>query len=721
MNTKAVIAVLGFLLVECTAASTWAQSIVATSKVANAKFISEKIVIDGRLTEPAWQGAEANDGFIQREPEEGKPASERTEVRLLYTTEMLYIGVVCHDKTPDKILVNDIRKDFNQGEQDSFGIILDTFLDRRNGYYFMTTPVGGQRDSQFFNEGRINTESWDGVWYVESRRTEDGYVIEIGIPFRTLRFKRVHQQQWGAQFFRGIRRNQEWNYWAPLPRRMNASSGVSLAGTVTGIENVTPGRNLQIKPYGVAGMKRIGAGSDSKADLNAGLDLKYGVTPGLILDLTANTDFSHVEADPQQVNLTRFPLFFEEKREFFLENAGIFQFGSLTSSEALLFHSRTIGLQDGKTIPILGGARLTGRAGRNYIGLLNMQTRPEESFAATNFSVARLRRDILGNSDVGLIFLNKRSSLPQDHNRSYGADANFAFLNTTLKFNGLLARTETPGRTGSDEIAKLDGEYGDNLVRVQGSYLQVGENFNPEMGFVRERGRRIFHQEFEFKPRLRPETPVGSFLRDIIFQMTSEYALFLNQQTHSKLYRPQLNFQFRDGSNFLIQYTQNFDRPTESFRLPFSVTVPAGDYRFNTVNVTFNSNRSKPVSGNAGFNTGDFYGGTRLETKLGAVFRPNYKFSSTVDYTRNKVRLPQGDFATNLIGARIDYSFNPKMFLNTFIQYNSETRKVSSNIRFRLVHRPLSDIYLVYNEARDRAGSGTDWSVALKYTHLLNF
>ena len=355
----------------------WAQAPQSNGKrVALAKFTDQKITVDGSLDEPAWQTAELNGGFLQQDPKEGEPASESTEFRVLYDKEYLYIGAFCHDRTPERIVINDISRDFDTINEDYFAVVLDTFNDDRNGYYLATTAVGGQKDSQIFDEGRTNNVSWDGVWFVEARKGEDGYTVEMAIPFKTLRFGRQREQVWGAHFYRRMRGRNESTYWSLPPRRYSLTRAIPFAGELQGIANVEPGRNLQVKPYALLGAKRLGSrGEDAEPDFDGGLDLKYGVTPGLTLDLTVNTDFSHVEADTQQVNLTRFPLFFQEKREFFLENAGIFGFGALTNQEALLFHSRTIGLEGGQPIPILGGARLSGRAGETYVGLLNMQTR----------------------------------------------------------------------------------------------------------------------------------------------------------------------------------------------------------------------------------------------------------------------------------------------------------------------------------------------------------
>jgi hypothetical protein len=692
----------------------------SSKRATTARFTDAVITVDGRLDEAAWETAEVTAGFTQREPEEGKPSTQLTEVRVLYNHDTLYIAANCHDDAPQGIIINEIRRDFGLDQQDYFGMILDTFDDDRNGYHLTVTPIGGQRDVQFSNGGREQTISWDGVWYAEGQRGEDGYTIEVAIPFRTLRFSRAPVQVWGVQFFRSIRRNNEFAYWTEIPRRYTAMQSVSLAGELRGIENVEPGRNLQVKPYGLLGVRKL-AGQDHDGDYDGGFDMKYGLTSSLTLDLTVNTDFSHVEADSQPVNLTRFPTFFQEKRDFFLENAGIFRFGDLGSNEALLFHSRTIGLERGQPIPILGGARVTGRVGGTYLGLLNMQTRSEERTPATNFTVARVRRDILSNSDVGVMFLNRQSRMDDDYNRSFGVDANLQFFARALRISGAAAKTTTPALDGDDDLLHIEGEYESNLVRFLSSTLDLGENFNPEMGFVRDVDRRIVHHEFELKPRFSPDHRIGALIRDINLRTNHEHTLLHTGGTESKVLRPELTFFFREGSTFAVQYQQNFERFEEDFDLPNDVVLPPGDYRFNRTNLIFTSDQSKPIWGTAAIRWGEFYSGKRTEKEVEFAFRPNYRLSTSLSYTRNDADLPQGFFTTHEVAIRADYTFTPKMFLNSFIQYNNEDDRLNSNIRFRLIHRPLSDIYVVYNDVRNRRDGTADWGLTLKYTHLLNF
>ena len=704
-------------------------------KVVTAVFTESKITIDGELHEPAWQTAEPATDFIQRDPTEGASASERTEVRVLFDRDNLYIAAHCYDRTPERILIRDITRDFGiMGimQQDNFGLILDTFHDHRSGFAFTTTPAGGQLDLQILDETRDVNQNWDGVWHVESRIQKDGWTAEFAIPFKTLRFNNNDKEAdsiWGIQFFRRIRRRNELSWWTPVPRRFTGWY-VSLSGELRGLEEIRQGRNLKVKPYFLGGMKRYDSRrTGTKGDWDGGLDVKYGLTPGLTLDLTLNTDFSQVEADTQQVNLTRFPLFFPEKRDFFLENAGIFRLGETYSAgesrsqEVIPFFSRKIGLSaDREPIPILGGVRLSGRAGPYYLGLLDIQTRSEGATAANNLAVGRLRRDFLGNFDAGVMFINRQSGQPNDYNRLIGGDVNLRF-SRDLKMNAVLAKTQTPGRAGADGFGKVEMLWQTNLIRLLGSYMDLQKNFQPDAGFVRRPGRRILHNEFGLRQRLSRETRVGSFLREIFPLVISDYAILPDGKTETKLLQPQLRFEFQDGSIIETDYVRHFERLTEPFKTgpDKNIAIPVGDYRFNEFLVSFTGNKSKAFSSNASYSNGDFFTGRKRSVIVGGSFQPGYHLATNVNYERDDVKLREGSFSTNLVNWEINCSFNPRMFLNALIQYNSDTHAVSSNIRFRLIHHPLSDLFVVYNEQRDVRREQSDRQISLKYTHLFNF
>ncbi|MEY4608773.1 MAG: hypothetical protein RL625_990, partial [Gemmatimonadota bacterium] len=357
--------------------------------------------IDGVLDEPEWRAAEVLTDFRQQLPNTGRPATFRTEVRVLYDADQLYIAAENFDPEPQRAISAGLERDFNTGDSDIFGLALDTFHDRRNAFLFAINPMGGVRDEQVFNDSRTVVEAWEGIITLKTRMTDSSWIAELAIPMRTLRFDgTLPIQEWGVNFIRRVRRVNETSYWAPLERQYRLHR-MSKAGTMTGLEGIQPGRNLQVKPY-LVGSDSRGAQVPTTAlgtARDAGLDVKYGLTPSMTLDATYNTDFSQVEVDQEQVNLTRFSLFFPERREFFIENAGSFIFGDTEERnyrmgagprDFTLFNSRQIGLTaDGRPIPIVGGGRISGRAGAWELGVLDMQTQASEALPAENFGVVR--------------------------------------------------------------------------------------------------------------------------------------------------------------------------------------------------------------------------------------------------------------------------------------------------------------------------------------------
>src|SRR5436309_15517718 len=497
------------------------------------------IALDGSLDEEAWRQAQPAAAFLQAEPHEGQPATELTEVRVVFDRDALYIGAVCHDAAEATLIVNDIRKDFNSAEQDSFELILDTFADRRNGFVFMTNAAGAKFDAQIANEGREVNPSWDAVWTVAVKRGSDGWSVEMRIPFKTLRFERGSGRIWGVNFSRRIRRKNEIDYWSPVPRVYNLYRA-GFGGTLEGLPDAAQGSNLRVKPWVSANSTRaLGGTFDDGARI--GLDAKYGVTPSLTLDMTVRPDFAQAEADEQQVNLTQFSLFFPEKREFFLENSGMFYFGDIPresrvgnarfsppEEEMLLFFSRRIGLTDaGEEIPIAAGGRLTGRAGRYGVGAMTIQTESDGGRAGDNYTVLRGRRDILRNSDIGAIFLSRQSSRAAgDQNEVAGADFNFRFVRA-FSLNGFLTRSFTPGAAGGETAGKGSATWNDNFVHAQYSLLSVGDHFRDDIGFIKRTGVRKHFVDFGIRPRPAWMRKIG--LRE--FDPATRYNSYTDQST----------------------------------------------------------------------------------------------------------------------------------------------------------------------------------------------
>jgi hypothetical protein len=694
------------------------------------------VTLDGTLDETAWAAAPVAKDFIQNDPDEGAPATYDTEVRVVYDDEAIYFGVLARDDQPGLLTISDIKKDFNTGTSDGFRVVLDTFADRRNGYQFATNPAGAKWDAQMANEGRENNANWDGIWEVSARVTETGWTAELKIPFKTLKFDRADPQTWGVNFERKIRRLNEDSYWSPLPR-IYSLERVSLAGTIEGMRSVRPGRNLRFKPYALGSTNSI-TGFDTIRNGEAGFDVKYGLTSGTTWDFTVNTDFSQVEADEQQVNLSRFSLFFPEKRDFFLENSGVYQFGGggggggggaaggrqNGSQDMRLFFSRRIGLSDaGEVIPILAGTRLTGRAGDYTMGALNIQQRDAGRVPSTNFTALRMRRDILANSDVGVMMLNKDES-GSHYNRVAGVDANFRFGFLTM--DAYAVRTFSPSEyipgTGEEFAARGHANYQTRTWQFRGFYNVIGERFNDEMGFVPRVGvnnglmfvGRAFRPEWLSRIGIRETRPHWQME---IFQRRDGLGL------ESRYQDWHLPFNFHDGGFLEVGVNPN----VEEVRVPFTINtargvrVDPGRYEFNEWFFLWRTNSAARFSFDSRYSIGEFYDGYRRGYTFGPAVRVNEHFNASVNLQVNDIDVSNGSFVSTLVTSRVNYNFNTRMFVNALLQYNTDSRQLSSNLRFNIIHRPLSDIFIVYNERHDERTDRIDRAFIAKMTYLFAF
>jgi hypothetical protein len=706
--------------------------------------VDEGPVLDGVLDDAIWQQASVIDEFVQQEPEEGAPATERTEVLILYDAENLYVGVRAYDSDPSGIISTEMRRDSNRIlDEDSFQIILDTFNDSRSGYMFVTSPYGAKLEQQISDEGQSGRGSfggtsstvnrdWDGVWDVAVGTMPNGWTAEIAIPMVTVRFPDSMRQSWGINFMRNIRRKNEQVFWAPIPQAYGLTR-ISLAGSLTDLEDLNRGLDLRVKPFVVGGGKRtLDEGNTTERDI--GLDVKYGITAGLNLDLTLNTDFAQAEIDDERVNLTRFPLFFPEKREFFLENAGQFNVGSTGATRPIadLFFSRRIGLSNtGAHVPVIGGARLTGKVGRNNVAILDVQTDDALGQPGENFFVARYGRDILARSRIGAIFINKQTNLfdqapasLDSFNRTFGADMTLS-LHPAFAVSGFLAQTSSPGITDDQRGGYLNATWRDSSWRVYGEISDLQDNFNPEVGFVPRLGIQTKKAHFEYNPR-----PDRFGIR-VLEPMVN--AVFTEDQTGRLLTRQihnMLGIRFQNGARALFWYNDWFERLDQPFtvvRRPpeegGDVVVEAGRYNFGDWRFSFNSNPARRVYASVSYGPQGFYDGTRTDTNFTLGTRLTEQFSAETQHSRNDVDLPGGAFVTSVTSFRIDYAMSPTVSLRTLTQYNSLTEQWSTAVRFRYTYMPGSDLYIVYDEVqRDATGliELQDRQLILKLTYLMS-
>ena len=703
---------------------------------------TEPIKVDGRLDEQAWAKAEAATDFRMESPQEGAPASERTEVRVLFDDKNIYFGIRAFDSEPDKINARELTRDANFANDDKIEILLDTNHDRRNAYRFAVNPLGMQQDALITDEGRFINLTWDAAWLSAGRVDDDGYTVEIAIPLTSLRYKEG-LDAWGFNVARIIKRRNEENLWTSW-RIAFGLERVSQAGELTGLEELRRRRLLEFKPY-ITGAWRQGApligrpGYDAGARATGGLEVaRIGLTPSLTAEVTINPDFGQAEVDQQVINLSRFSVFFPERRDFFLENAGVFQFGREEINQ--LFFTRRIGLtENGEPLPIDYGAKITGKIGQYNVGFLQVQTRelnsecsagippsagcnPDSFIPRRQYTVARVKRDLFKRSSIGAMFVDRQGGREggaiTEYNRGAGVDLD---LNVTdyWRVSGFLMGTATPGVHSSFLSGRATSYYEDNLFRSILVYESIGKNFNPEMGFIERGGIKQYFGQAAYKPRPK----FLPFVQQMEFETQLEYYEDNNTRP-GKLSTRQTELswetQFRNSSVLFFRPVEDVtDVLTEPFEIRPGVVIPKGAYRFNRPRVSFASNQSRRVVFTASEKWGDFYSGARSETQAGLTLRPNRSLLVELVDTYNRVRLPQGNFSTNLFGGRISYNFSRRLLTSAFVQLNSAAQLSSLNFRLRYIFRPYSDLFVIYNQTTGRGLERPSHQLQFKLTYYL--
>ena len=707
--------------------------------IVRATRIAEPIIVDGQLDDPAYQQIQAISGFVQQLPDEGEPATEPTDVWLLFDDQNVYLSARCWDSHPERMIANERTRDARAiWRNEMVSVLFDTFHDRRNGFSFGVTPLGGLIDNVVTDERDVNLD-WNTVWDAQANIFDQGWTFEMVIPFKSLRFPEGGGEQvWGINISRRVQWKNENSYLSPVPRSLDRRGmlQVSAAATMVGIETPANLRNLEIKPYAISGaLTDRDAVPVQSNDLtgDVGLDVKYGVTQSLIADFTANTDFAQVEADEQQVNLTRFSLFFPEKREFFLEGQGIFAFGDPApttrrrdvrpSDTPVMFFSRRIGLEGGEPVPIKAGGRMTGRAGAYSVGLLNIQTGDSEAADAlsTNFSVVRLKRDVLRRSNVGVIY-TRRSRLADGDgvNQVYGADLNLRFYDT-VGLSTYYAKSDTPGLDGSDASYRGRFEYNGDRYGVELEHLTVDEDFNPEIGFLRRDDFRRNFAQLRFSPR-----PYSiPWLRRLIFQSSYDYITDTAGVLTTREGKLRFEMDLENSDRWHVEYTDSFEGLLEDFEIADDFVLPIGGYSFRDVRTEYEMGPQRRVSGRLIFSRGSFFSGDRTEVGYEGrvVVTPGLAVEPRISV--NDVSLLQGPFTTTLVGTRTSYTVSPRMFFAALLQYNSSNDSLDTNIRFRWEYQPGSDLFVVYSDGRDTGFDGfprlQNRSFVVKFTRLFRF
>jgi hypothetical protein len=718
----------------------------------------QRPVLDGRVSEDVWLKVTPYSKFVQQDPLEGAPASENTEVRILIDKENLYIGVICFETDPSQIVVNQSRRDADLNDTDSIQVIFDTFHDRQNGFVFGTNPMGVQADGQVAGEGQTSgaqrgagafgaagggaqrggisgfNSNWDGDWSVKSAITERGWEAEFAIPLRTLRYSPGSNRTWGFNVQRNIRRHNEQSFLAPIPRGYNLFR-VSLAAPLTGL-SLPARRDLKLIPFvSVAADRDYTVSQKYEGDPSAGFDLKWGITPQLTADVTVNTDFAQIEADDEQINLTRFPAFFPEKRQFFLENASVFQFGNPQQID--YFFSRRIGLSpSGVPIDIVAGSRVTGKVGTWNVGVMDIQTEETTDARtgrliapANNFAVARMQREV-GRSNYGAIFVNRNATTDAgegtDWNRVYGVDAAVQ-LSPNGKFFGFFGRSDTEGSTGSDYSGRAFYNYNNPTWSLYAGHAVVGEDFNAEVGFV----PRVGVQRADWRVGYQ-----GPALKNSFFRRTSPHTsgfAFLNLDGRMETLYWHLHFfemQLQNGGRIGYEINLNSDRPLTPFTIAEEygrdpVTIPPGYYPWTEGLVSFIWDQSAPVFFDVRITHGGYYDGTSVGTQSNVGARWGERLRATVGINSDKVDLPYGKFTTLLMPVKVTWAFNPLTTLAALVQYNNQTQTLSSNVRLAILDRSGTGLFVVYNDKRDTTPFTPDVqlgrSFIVKYARLFDF
>ena len=678
--------------------------------------VVEPLTIDGTLDERVYQEVPALSDFIQVEPIYRAAPTERTEAWVLFDDDYVYVSARCWDSAPEsRWVANEMRRDsMNVLQNENFAILIDPFYDRRSGIILNINVLGGRMDGQMTDE-RPDTYSgdWNPIWELRTGRFEQGWTVEAAIPFRSLRYRPGRAQIWGLNLRRYVKWKNEVAFLSPVSegRGIAGIFQSSMAATLVGLEAPETGSaNLEIKPYAIADLTGARTGTTGIADelgADVGLDMKYGVTQNLVADVTVNTDFAQVEADEQQVNLTRFSLFFPEKREFFLENQGLFAFGGAGTSAVggggstpVLFYSREIGLSRGVELPIDVGGRLTGRVGTFSLGVLSIQTGdgPGGTTPATNFSVVRLRRDMFRRSSVGAIFTGRSvSRAGTGSTETYGLDAFLSFYEN-LNINTYWAQTSTPGLRGDERSYRAQLDYDGDRYGLQAERLVVGDKFNPEVGFLRRDDFERSFGSFRFSPRPRSIAAIRKFSWEGRFDYITDRTGVLETREA----QGQFGIEFENSDEFSVSYTQSHEFLDRPFSIAPDVTIPVGGYSSQDVNISFTLGLQRTLSGTMSVQRGRFFGGEKTSVSFtGGRLEVTPQLSVAPSLSFNWVDLPAGRFTTELVTARTTYTVTPLMFVSALLQYNSSADSVGTNVRLRWEYQPGSELFVVYDEQRD--------------------
>ena len=661
---------------------------------------SSSINLDGLLDEPSWENATPATDFIQRELEEGSPATEKTEVKILYDKENLYIGVICYDKEPGKIIHNELIVDGELENDDNFSLILDTFNDKRSGFYFCINPNGARQDGKISSRSSMRSyggvnEDWNGIWDVAANIADYGWSAEIVIPFKTLRFPHNEIQNWGINFRRKIARKNEEILWCSW-RRDDGLFQLTKSGMLCNLKDIKRGKHIEFKPYTLGGMEK--EEGEHNNNLKYGLDVKYPLTSDLTLDLTTFTDFAQVEADRTRINLTRFDLYYPEKRDFFLEGAEIFEFGTQYTSP---FYSRRIGLSpEREQVPILGGVKLTGKTGSYNLGIINMQTDKKNDYPSSNYSIVRIKKDVLEKSYIGFIATNLYNA---DKNKNQALGIDFAYItnkflkNKNFEISGYLADSNTNGVNHGTRSGRFFMLYENDLLYVNLLHDVVGENYKPEIGFVQRGGIKQNTAGIAFASR-----SLIPYSQKIWCRQDTDYITDMNNRllTRTMKFMP-VYLIMKTNDVFYFSVNNSYEYLDEDFNIFSDFKIPQGIYEwwYNVINMS--SSPTRPLSFDFDYQWGDFYNGKRTLYDTGINYKLNRYLSFTSNMTFNNISFHTKHFEAKEYLLRLNINFSPRLTSRTYIQWNNEDEIANINFRIHFIPKIGSDLFFVYNHLFD--------------------
>jgi len=654
-----------------------------------------RIAVDGLLNEPDWLETPSVGEIVQREPKPGEKASEPTEVKLLYDSANLYIGVTCYDSEPSRVVATQMARDADLSVDDHIDIVIDTYRDRRNGFYFATNPLGALVDGLIIENGQLNIE-WDAIWEARTRRFDRGWTAEFAIPFKSLGFNKG-QQEWGFNFSRTIKRKIEEDRWASARLDVRFFQ-VSEAGEISGFKEVKQGRGLDIRPF-VSGKALHSDALGNDVSSKAGVDIFYNITPSLKWTTTLNTDFAETEVDNRQINLTRFPLFFPEKRAFFLENTGVFSFGN-GSSDLIPFFSRRIGLLEGQEVPILAGTKLTGTAGPYNLGVLAVRTRDSDLVDAKSFFVGRVKRSIFKQSYIGGIY-TEGNPANDGSSRTFGGDLRLftsSFLKRDQNFGveAFALKTNNEAASGKDSSYGFAVSYPNDLWSLRLDWRHIGENFRPALGFVPRAGVNSLNIAAEFDPRPKNFLNVRQMFHEFFF---TRFTRLDKGQTESwRLFTAPINYSLNSGEHIEFNYAPQFERLFEPFEIARGVVLPPGDYRFTRWRAEVFTASKRPWKVDATWWFGSYWSGHADEVNTAFQYKLAPHFQAILSLRQTFARLKEGNFVARIYSLRVNYSVSPYLTFFNLVQFDNESRNVGWQSRVRWILRPGNEVFLVFNQ-----------------------